>query len=1116
MLHKCYIYLIKICDILKIRNKSCALRHCSPSNAGKNHKTKGFAVRVRSLNCVAKKQKERNAFDMACYHFTIKTDKHNGTRVDASQHVDYMRREGKYKNIDFEREIKSQKYQGDIIASPSKQASIGRKKHLYRSIYGSIKGNENNIETSANASVETIYVALSLAMKQYGNKLTISGSNEFKAKVIIAAVELELPIQFTDKTLQSEFLKTKKEGEEIERRSRESTDKFSGRVYNGTNSKYSGGQIRKHSFNSNSGSPSSKRRNQLYDMSFRSMAQYTGKTNMLLSTNALDNLGNRQRATNNKLSEGRKSRYSFIQDFGPPPPQRGKQLYELPICPMVQHAGKTDVLLSSNVLDTLGNGQRKTNSKLRWSISSGRRRIAESVVKNILERSNGQISGAEHVDYVNRNERFALRGGCVYHAHQLPNWAEDSPKKFFQAADKYEKRADATRYREIEFALPNELTLDQQKEIIDEFIDHHLRDFYYNYAIHDKIGTMSNGIRNTHVHIMFSERKIDDRERENERGAKEFFSLPNFKQGTGGCKKDRKWNGFDRGKYLCEIRKDFAMIQNDALEKHGFEIRVDHRSLKAQREAALARGDLNLAKFLDRVPEKHIGPEVSLNKEHPDVIDLQKYRIAKEEYRQLLFSADLLESAEEKEILLKHSAVNKDKVTSLSENDLIKNTESDSPLSSLKAELLTAIRENNALKGIVIWNAEAVKLSKEKFLTKEESALFNYANSLEEEKNNLVNFSKELEKPLDYRHEDLEIYNDVQKELNNKITQLTKRITSLKEPMSVISKKLSSKPIKESIQKETRAILVNDKANRAELKKSNEKVEFLATQLQDAIHKKAISLSDGTKVNDKFSAKEIHAALELSYNNLRVESAKSRNKLAGMKHQYISLNRAQTMAKDVFTKGQLKSLREKQQSLKKEEKHLEFARKEYLDVKTSFDLTKKPSWYQDKTSYLAEQRKVENMKLILTQREKELTDLTEISNKNIKTLEDLCESINGREKIAEITNGILLKNKPVADNYHALEMKNSEIREKISETKLLLKNVETQVQTDKGKNISYQVRGGTFSGNLGMQIKTIASAISGNRELGKLVARFEDDHELYEGMDSLDMKLARRAHDMGL
>ena len=120
---------------------------------------------------------------------------------------------------------------------------------------------------------------------------------------------------------------------------------------------------------------------------------------------------------------------------------------------------------------------------------------------------------------------------------------------------------------EIEFALPNELkTVEQYRQIIDAFIEKHLKDHYYAYAIHDKIGVMSNGQHHPHVHIMFSERLIDEVERRRH-----------------GAPKVRKWS--DK-KFLTILRADFAEIQNEVLAKNGFSIRVDHQTLKAQREEA--------------------------------------------------------------------------------------------------------------------------------------------------------------------------------------------------------------------------------------------------------------------------------------------------------------------------------------------------------------------------------------------------------------------------------------------------------------------------------------------------------------------------------------------------
>ena len=72
--------------------------------------------------------------------------------------------------------------------------------------------------------------------------------------------------------------------------------------------------------------------------------------------------------------------------------------------------------------------------------------------------SNAQVFASSHVEYINREKAFANRGDCIFNDHKLPKWAADDPKIFFAAADKYEGKSNR-RYVEIEFALPNVLTL---------------------------------------------------------------------------------------------------------------------------------------------------------------------------------------------------------------------------------------------------------------------------------------------------------------------------------------------------------------------------------------------------------------------------------------------------------------------------------------------------------------------------------------------------------------------------------------------------------------------------------------------------------------------------------
>lgn len=119
--------------------------------------------------------------------------------------------------------------------------------------------------------------------------------------------------------------------------------------------------------------------------------------------------------------------------------------------------------------------------------------------------------GNAHADYINREGAQSNKDDCVFKGNQLPKWAKASPQKFFNAATRYEDKGNR-RYKEIELSLPNELTLAQNRTIVDTFIANHLANHYYAYAIHEKAGELS-GERHPHVHIMFSERLIDDVEK---------------------------------------------------------------------------------------------------------------------------------------------------------------------------------------------------------------------------------------------------------------------------------------------------------------------------------------------------------------------------------------------------------------------------------------------------------------------------------------------------------------------------------------------------------------------------------------------------------------------------
>ena len=387
----------------------------------------------------------------------------------------------------------------------------------------------------------------------------------------------------------------------------------------------------------------------------------------------------------------------------------------------------------SNDLDKLA---KEYYQRVRWDFSNERVRFALLTAKKILENMAEALeehSALSHVEYINREKAFANRGGCIFHAHHLPKWANDDPKNFFQVADEYEAVGNR-RYREIVFALPNELkTVEQYRQIIDPFIAKHLSDHYYAYAIHNKIGVMSDGQHHPHVHIMFSERLIDDVEKNHERDAKNFFLYPARKKKDGsepsfdekfnrGAPKARKWA--DKN-FLSVLRADFAQIQNEVLERNGFSIRVDHRTLKAQKEESERNGDTFLARLFNRVPEKYVGIISCQDEDEPRLVRLKEFRSLRKQHFDLVMKLDALtKEADELEIKDEVQLASTHAKSLMDSKEYATQKFVSQYLAALKSRMLTAVADVNKWKRVIISTHDAQEQAMLEYMSKAERDLW--------------------------------------------------------------------------------------------------------------------------------------------------------------------------------------------------------------------------------------------------------------------------------------------------------------------------------------------------------------------------------------------------------
>jgi hypothetical protein len=203
---------------------------------------------------------------------------------------------------------------------------------------------------------------------------------------------------------------------------------------------------------------------------------------------------------------------------------------------------------------------------------------------------NGDSAGTKCA-YITRSEAYKNKADeLAYTASgNMPKWPKTNPQNdpshYWKAADTYE-RDNGRLYREIEFALPKELNLDEQKALCHAFSEklatlNKGEKLPFTFAIHtDKEN------HNPHCHLIISERINDGIPR----NASTWFKRTNSaKPAKGGAIKTQELKG---KQWLEPIRESWATMANTALKESAFakgstefevqKNRIDHRSLKAQ------------------------------------------------------------------------------------------------------------------------------------------------------------------------------------------------------------------------------------------------------------------------------------------------------------------------------------------------------------------------------------------------------------------------------------------------------------------------------------------------------------------------------------------------------
>ena len=191
---------------------------------------------------------------------------------------------------------------------------------------------------------------------------------------------------------------------------------------------------------------------------------------------------------------------------------------------------------------------------------------------------------------------YTRKGGVVHSEIMLPPHAPPSFSDrsiLWNSVEQIEKSNNSQLAREIEIALPVELSREEQTRLVREYCSSQFvsRGMCVDYAIHDT----DSG--NPHCHIMLTMRPLDERGAWAAKSKKEYdldengerIRLPSGRYKT--HKVDLTgWNDKDNTLLWRKVWADFT---NDFLERNGSPERIDHRS--------------NAERGIDEIPTVHMG-----------------------------------------------------------------------------------------------------------------------------------------------------------------------------------------------------------------------------------------------------------------------------------------------------------------------------------------------------------------------------------------------------------------------------------------------------------------------------------------------------------------------------
>jgi Ti-type conjugative transfer relaxase TraA len=185
------------------------------------------------------------------------------------------------------------------------------------------------------------------------------------------------------------------------------------------------------------------------------------------------------------------------------------------------------------------------------------RKSGSSAVASAAYRSGSRLRD-ERLDRV---QDFSAKRGVVHSEVMLPENAPEAwsdRERLWNDVEAFEIRKDAQLAREVEFAIPHEMTQAQGIELARDFVQAEFVDRGMIADLNVHWDMAEDGMAKPHAHVMLTMRAVDE---------------------NGFGQKAREWN---RTEMVERWRRRWAELANERLAELDIDARIDHRSFEAQ------------------------------------------------------------------------------------------------------------------------------------------------------------------------------------------------------------------------------------------------------------------------------------------------------------------------------------------------------------------------------------------------------------------------------------------------------------------------------------------------------------------------------------------------------